>query len=112
MEPCSTQFSVTFISMVVKCNLGRGRVHFILYFQGTALLWGKSGRNVEAGTVAEGLEEDCSPVHLLVHTVAFPVPLRATCLGMAPPAVGWALLHQSATRKIPHRPSEHTRFFS
>lgn len=52
----------------------------------------KSGKELETGIEAEGMEE-CSLLALLVHSVCFFIHPRTICPGLVLPTVGWALIH-------------------
>lgn len=57
---------------------------------------GSQGLNLVAGTEAQVVRIINPLLDLQAHIhLPFLIPLRTTCLGVAPPAVAWALLHQS-----------------
>lgn len=78
-----------------------GKGLFGLYFYIGAHHWGKAGKELRqepgAGTREEGCLLACS-TNFLIQTRPRPI-----CLKMVPPIVSWALLHQLAVKKMPHR---------
>lgn len=62
---------------------------------------GTQGRNVKAGTKAED-NEKCRLLSVTCSATFLMYP-RLTRLGMAPPMVGWALIHQLGVTKTSHR---------
>lgn len=82
-------FSVAVINIILKSNLGKKRVYFII----------ARSRRPSQGKSGQGLEQKNGGMLTAGSLSGFPI-YRPTCLGMVLPAVGWTLPRQSLTKAI------------
>lgn len=99
----SITLSVAMKNTMIKSNLRKKRVYFILQLPGHNPSLSEVRTGAEAGTEAENREEHCllscfSCLALLsfVYSSGPPVPGGTTC-------TGWTFLHQLAIKKVLHR---------
>ena len=87
---------------MIRTNLWRKGLIVLFYITGHP--WANHSRNL--GTEAFGSYGGVLLTGLPPHSSAacFCIAPRTTSLGVTPPIVAWALLHQSPIKNMPHRP--------
>lgn len=88
---------------VIKEQLGEERVNVISGLPGHTPSLRKPEQEAKAGTQAGTDTETMKDTVYWLAQACFLIYSRTTCLGVAPPTVGWVFPHQSSIKRMSHR---------